>query len=240
MQVVNLNPIRILIWVGGLFAVTVLVGAYFVLLDPKNGTAATSSSESPMGGSNEFEKPETISCRVVLTDAAERREIMESYPFIKEVLRDKPTLASPRFFSNPLLGFGFGRVEIKNTSDAAVTIYSDNETQLFSISAYLMDPTDSFEPRASLSLKRFSPLPILPEMQRKLKTMKPGQVETQVINLFGGCLRKDSAIAAGNYAFRAICRYYRGGDGQDCEVQSRPFTVTVTEDDIRQWQSIWE
>ena len=71
-----------------------------------------------------------------------------------------------------------------------------------------------------------------------LKTMKAGQVETFSASFFRSG-PDHCNIKPGRYSMRATYLYWRP-DGTECRVESRPFPVTVTAEDIKEWKEFWE
>ena len=178
-------------------------------------------------------KQTPLDCRIVLAGGAELRAAMEQWGLFQR----RPERLTPRILQNPLLtGHVYGKVEIENTSgrDFAMTA---NGGPLFWVSARVEDADGrsiSFDQSSAHSLKRINftrPLPAL-------KTLAPGQVESQDFDFLGAC-PPETDVKPGRYTVRAVCSYYRAPGGEDARVESRPVPFTITADDIREWRAFF-
>lgn len=199
---------------------------------PPPRTAAASTRESAVRDITTPRKQIPLDCRLVPAGEAQQRARLEQ----RLLFQDHPEWLTPRLCRNPLVADG-AWVEVENTSSRDFGIYPLGG-KLFWETTRIEDAAGhpvSFERPGIRSLKRLgSALPGTP-----IATLKPGQVERQAFDLLG-IIGAGANVKPGRYTVRAVCWYFRAPDGADCQVESAPLTVTITEEDIREWKDLFE
>jgi hypothetical protein len=179
--------------------------------------------------------------------------------------RGRPGVATPRMFRNPLIADdSWIKVEIENTSGGDFTFrtYKD-AVPYFLIETSVQDSAGKplvYSPEMegianlarwpfsgeSLGVTTWAEIAGAASLPRRpvtfpeyypLKTMKAGQVET-----FSPSFIRSGPdycnIKPGKYSMRATYLYWTP-DGTERRVQSQPFAVTLTAEDIREWEEFW-
>jgi hypothetical protein len=218
-------------------ALSAYVTAQPYFLEAVVSIPASSSKRSP------------LHCQVVLIDTAERKADLEQWRLFQNAMSqlraqnwpsDYLGLLSPRYYNNPLIASShFCKVQLENTSERDIAIYMRN-SYIYETGARIENSQGesvTFEHHCVGTNKWLRPQPGLRADQFPQKTIAPGEVVTECLDLFNR-ITTDSTVHPGIYTIRAVCSYTRVPDAEDCEVESAPFTVTVTADHIRDWKAI--
>lgn len=177
-------------------------------------------------------KQTPLDCRVVLISPDERRTEVEDYLRRQSRL----TWANPQTCKNPLIATSsYLKAEITNTSGQDFAIY---DQQLFYESEEIKDTDGTpicFGQLSLSSLKRWGQL-LGDKETIPVVTLKPGQVVTRPVHMLG--CPYGPTFKSGKYTCRAVFSYFKAPDGEDCYVESQPYIVTITERDIREYESL--
>jgi len=192
-------------------------------------------------------KSSPLDCRVVLNTPAERAADLEQQLWLVDHFASPYLLkfATRRLSRNPIVAsYVYARVEVENTSETDFAIYPTNG-HLFWVSTEVQDPAGNklkFGSNGDGLRRLLTPIPGTDTAKigigTELTMLRPGEVAAEPLSLLGRTSLPDREILPGLYTLRAICRYFRGPDGLDCRVESAPFTMTVTEDHIREWHRL--
>ena len=247
-QMRNLKPSGVAV------AAAAVLAAFSVLAAWRLSGALPSAGAAPSPESAEFfdpavtEKATPLDCRVVLLTPLQRRAEMEKDEWLRNMLREHSVPATPHLFANPLVASSsWARVEVENTSGQDFPIrawdgrlfqvgYRVQNAAGNPVTGWSGDITKYSNKRITVS---YRPIPDWLAELYPLKNMTPGQVETDCLTLVGGP-PTECHIAPGKYTIRAVCTYFWSPDLAERKIQSRPFRITVTEEDVQEWKELYK
>jgi len=190
------------------------------------------------GDGDVIEPGQPLCCRVVLARPADVRARLRDDKWFQDQLRARPELATPRLYRNPLVANAvLVGAEVENISGRDFSVYLVWHEPL-QVYVELKDAAgkDVVFPDPACSLKRLiGPLPV--DAESPFVTLAPNQVNRYGVKLFEQ-LGNGSVILPGQYTGTIICQYARAPNAQESVVRSRPFTVTITTQNIKEFHDL--
>jgi hypothetical protein len=234
-----------LVFAGTLAVITYLTGSVLPQTLPSADGSSTQGSQMTDALIVQ-EKQIPLDCRIGRIGDAERRRAMEKSEWFRSRLdrvksRGRPGAAA-HMFCNPLIANMYWfKVEVENTSGGDFTFLTYDDCS-FLVETSVQDSAGKplvYDTAflSATSRGRWAPPQMFSDCY-PLKTMKAGQVETFSPSFFRS--GPDYChIKPGKYSMRATYLYWTP-DGTERRVESQPFPVTVTAEDIKEWKEFWE
>ena len=173
-----------------------------------------------------------LACRLVPVEDGRQHSIVERYPGPES----RPRGGKPRTRRNPLLA-DVVDVRVENVSSTDVDLLADDPSRPFSSSIFIEDEGGHpvlFPHYGPSSLKR---LGLAPPAARTVN-LKPGRGVSVEARIWSRLNPRD-VPKAGKYFARAVVSFYRASDGRDCRVESPRMTLTIEEDEIREYLDVF-